>query len=79
MVAGLTCYGCCYDRRTVLVAGVVLDDEHGSHAALLGAHHGAEVGVKYISTFDYTQFNSHSGYSPVKAEPQRGTDLHEGI
>ena len=40
-------------KHTVLVAGVVLDDKHRAHAALLAAHYRAEVGVIDISSSDH--------------------------
>ena len=39
-------------RRAVAVAGVVLDDEHRTHAALLAPDHGREVGVIDIASSD---------------------------
>jgi hypothetical protein len=36
----------------VLVSNVVLDDYDGTDATLLRAYDGAQVGVKYISSFD---------------------------
>ena len=59
-LAGLTRYGSGNNRWAVLIAGVVLNYEHRAHTALLRAHNGAQVGIIDISTFDYTQFNSHS-------------------
>ena len=40
------------DSRAVFVAHIVLNDEHGSHAALLGPDHWAEIGVIYVSSVD---------------------------
>ena len=45
------------DRGTVFVADVVLNDEDGSQSSLLGAHHGAQIGVINISSSD-THFSS---------------------
>ena len=45
------------DRGAVFVADVVLNDEDGSQSSLLGAHHGAQIGVINISSSD-THFSS---------------------
>ena len=34
------------------VAGVVLDDEHRAHPALLAAHHGIEAREVYLTALD---------------------------
>ena len=52
-LAYLAGYGCGDHSGTVLVAGVVLDDKHRAHAALLAAHYRAEVGVIDISSSDH--------------------------
>ena len=36
---------------TVAVAGVVLYDQHRTHAPLLTAHHRAQIGIKDVSSF----------------------------
>ena len=59
-LAGLARYRSSNNRWAVFIAGVVLNDQNGSHPALLRAHNGAQVGIIYISALDYTQFNSHS-------------------
>ena len=59
-LAGLARYRSGNNRWAVFIAGVVLNDQNGSHPALLRAHNGAQVGIIYISALDYTQFNSHS-------------------
>jgi len=43
---------CRYYRGAVLVANVVLHDEHGPHAALLASHYGTQIRVVYISPFN---------------------------
>lgn len=40
-------------RRAVAVAGVVLNDEHGAHTALLAADHRTEVGIIDISASNW--------------------------
>ena len=35
------------------IAGVVLDYQHRTHAALFAAHDGAQVGIVDISSFDH--------------------------
>ena len=40
-----------YNRRAEFVADVVLHDQYGTYAALLGADYGAEIGIVYISSF----------------------------
>ena len=40
------------DRGGMPVAGIVLDDEHRSGAALLAAHHRGQVRVKDVAPFD---------------------------
>ena len=45
----------------VAVAGVVLHDQHRAHAALLAAHHGAEIGIVNVAASDSSY--PHSSHS----------------
>ena len=54
-------YRCGYDSRAEAVADVVLNYQHRSYPALLGADDGTQIGVVYISPF-YCHFN-HSPFS----------------
>ena len=55
----LACDGGRYNSGTVTVAHIVLNDKYRTYAALLGAYHGAEIGVIYFSSF-----NRHFCYHP---------------
>ena len=55
----LTCDGSRYNSGTVTVTHIVLNDKYRTYAALLGAYHGAEIGVIYFSSF-----NRHFCYHP---------------
>lgn len=52
-LAGLAGDGRRDDRGAMAVAGVVLDDQHRAHPALLAADHRAQVGKIDISSFDH--------------------------
>lgn len=40
-----------YDRRAEAIADIVLNYQHGSYPALLGADDGTQISVVYISRF----------------------------
>ena len=55
------------DRGAVAVAGVVLHDQHRTHAPLLAAHHGAEIGVVYVAASD---IRIHKVHTPPQEVPE---------
>ena len=65
--------GRCDDGGAVAVAGVVLHDEHRTHAALLTAHHRAEIGIVDLSTSD---IGIHKVHTPPEEVPAAAGQLH---
>src|SRR5699024_7092388 len=60
-LAHLRGYRSGYDGGAVLVARVVLDYEHGSHASLFAADDGAQVGIEDISA----SYHAHVIHTPI--------------
>ena len=54
------------DRRAVSVAGVILNDQHRTDAALLAAHHRREIGIVNIAALDT---RIHKVHTPPKEVP----------
>ena len=65
--------GRCDDGGAVAVAGVVLHDEHRTHATLLTAHHRAEIGIVDLSTSD---IGIHKVHTPPEEVPAAAGQLH---
>ena len=54
------------DRGAVSVAGVILNDQHRTDAALLAAHHRREIGIVNIAALDT---RIHKVHTPPKEVP----------